>query len=90
LQTLNANALKGGVALQISTKDLNYLCDEMSWELLAMKKCHHYAQECQDAQVKSLIDQVGQMHQRHYEMLLSQLQSATGAAKMTASQQPAQ
>ncbi|MGA9173439.1 MAG: hypothetical protein WBZ33_05605 [Thermoactinomyces sp.] len=64
--------------MQISDKDLHYLTDEMSWELLAMKKCHHYAGLCQDPAVQSLINQIGQMHQRHYEMLLSQIQSSTG------------
>ncbi|KFZ41023.1 MULTISPECIES: spore coat protein [Thermoactinomyces] len=63
--------------MQISTKDLSYLSDEMSWELLAMKKCNHFAQECQDEQVRQLLHQVGQMHQNHYEMLLNQLQQAT-------------
>lgn len=63
----------------ISTKDLNYLSDELSWELLAMKKCHHYAGECQDPQIQQLINQTGQMHQQHYETLLTQLQSAAGA-----------
>lgn len=29
--------------MPLTTKDLNYLKDEMSWELLAFKKCHHYA-----------------------------------------------
>ncbi|MBA4542115.1 hypothetical protein I8U17_12050 [Thermoactinomyces sp. CICC 10521] len=66
--------------VQLSDKDLHYLTDEMSWELLAMKKCNHYAGLCQDASVQSLINQIGQMHQRHYEMLLSQIQSSTGAA----------
>jgi hypothetical protein len=40
-----------------------------------MKKCHHYAQESQDPQVRQLIDRVGRIHQQHYETLLSQLQS---------------
>ncbi|MFC4076101.1 hypothetical protein [Salinithrix halophila] len=59
--------------MQLTTKDLNYLKDELSWQLLAFKKCHHYAQECQDTEVKQLIDQVGQMHQRHYQQILNHL-----------------
>jgi hypothetical protein len=66
--------------MQISGKDLHYLTDAMSWELLAMKKCHHYAREVQDPEVLSLINHIGQMHQRHYETLLSQLQAGAGAA----------
>ncbi|MBA4602767.1 hypothetical protein [Thermoactinomyces mirandus] len=66
--------------MQISSKDLSYLTDEMSWELLAMKKCYHFANECQDPSVSQLINRIGQMHQRHYEMLLNHLQPATGSA----------
>ncbi|TCS96924.1 hypothetical protein [Hazenella coriacea] len=63
--------------MQLSSKDLLYLTDEMSWELLAMKKCHHFAQECQDPQIAQIINQMGAMHQRHYETLLSQVQTAS-------------
>lgn len=54
----------------ITDKDLNYLTDAMSWTLLAMKKCAHFAQECEDQQVQQAIDEAGRMHQRHYNMLL--------------------
>lgn len=60
----------GGQYSQLSTKDFNYLKDHMSWELLAAKKCAHFAQECQDKQVAELINQVGMMHERHYNTLL--------------------
>jgi hypothetical protein len=65
--------------VQLSDKDLHYFSDELSWELLAMKKCSHYAQECQDPQVAQLIDRIGRMHQAHYQTLLSALQSASSA-----------
>lgn len=55
---------------QLSTKDFNYLKDHMSWELLAAKKCAHFAGECQDPQIAQLINQVGQMHERHFNTLL--------------------
>jgi hypothetical protein len=55
---------------QLSTKDFLYLNDALSWELLAAKKCYHFANECQDQQIASLIHQVGQMHERHYNTLL--------------------
>ncbi|WP_232463328.1 hypothetical protein [Tumebacillus avium] len=60
----------GGQYSQLSTKDFNYIKDHMSWELLAMKKCAHYASECEDPQVAQLISQIGEMHQRHYTTLL--------------------
>ncbi|MCF8012067.1 MAG: hypothetical protein K9L17_03750 [Clostridiales bacterium] len=54
----------------VSTKDSFYLRDTMSWELLAMKKCNQFAQECMDSQLQHAINTVGQLHQKHYEMLL--------------------
>lgn len=59
----------------ITTKDSQYLKDQLSWELLAMKKCHHFAQECTDPGTRQLIDKAGQMHQRHYTLLLKHLQN---------------
>lgn len=55
---------------QLSTKDFNYLKDHMSWELLAAKKCFHYAQEAENPQVADLLNQVGRMHERHFDTLL--------------------
>lgn len=58
---------------EITTKDLAYLKDAMSWELLAMKKCNHFAQECQNNEIKSAINRTGKLHKRHYKILLSHL-----------------
>jgi hypothetical protein len=57
----------------VSTKDSMYLTDMMSWNLLAMKKAHFFAQQCQDPEIKTIIDQCGQMHQRHYQQILNHL-----------------
>lgn len=57
----------------ISTKDSQYLKDQMSWLLLAAKKCAHFAKEAQDPAVKQAMEQIGQMHQRHYTQLLGHL-----------------
>ncbi len=57
----------------VSTKDSLYLTDMMSWNLLAAKKAHFYASQCQDQQLKAEAEKVGQMHQRHYEKLLGHL-----------------
>lgn len=59
----------------ITTKDYLYLKDQLSWELIAMKKCHHFAQECMDVEIRQAIDKAGQMHLRHYQMLLTHLQN---------------
>ncbi|WP_166243292.1 hypothetical protein [Paenibacillus turpanensis] len=59
----------------ITTKDYLYLKDQLSWELIAMKKCRHFAAECMDTEIRDAIDKAGQMHQRHYELLLKHLQN---------------
>lgn len=58
----------------ITTKDLNYLKDQLSWHLDAMKKCAHFAQEATIPQIKQALDQAGRMHQRHYQTLLQHCQ----------------
>ncbi|MEI5907875.1 hypothetical protein WAK64_12500 [Bacillus spongiae] len=57
----------------ITTKDALYLNDMLSWNLLAMKKSHFLAEHCQDAELKAELDKCGQMHQRHYEQILTHL-----------------
>lgn len=37
----------------VTVKDSLYLTDMLSWNLLAMKKAHFYAQQCQDANASS-------------------------------------
>ena len=59
----------------ISTKDAMYLTDSLSWNLLASKKAHFYANHCQDPELKAEFERCGQMHQRHYEKILSHLNS---------------
>nr|WP_295972599.1 hypothetical protein [uncultured Bacillus sp.] len=66
----------------ISTKDALYLTDMLSWNLLAMKKAHYYAQQVQDQELINAFNACGQMHQHHYERILTHLdnqnQSSTG------------
>ncbi|MBU8880831.1 hypothetical protein BGM26_17910 [Bacillus sp. FJAT-29790] len=66
----------------ISTKDSMYLTDMLSWNLLAVKKAHFYAQQCQCQELKAEFERCGQMHQRHYDQILTHLnpqnQSFTG------------
>lgn len=57
----------------ITTKDLSYLKDAMSWELVAMKKCNKFAQQVNDEKIKKALNESGKMHQRHYKTLLKHL-----------------
>lgn len=58
----------------LSDKELHYVKDFLSWELLAVKKCNDAAGECQDAQISQLIRETGKKHQQHYDQLLTYLQ----------------
>lgn len=58
----------------ITTKDLLYLKDAMSWELDAFKKFHFFAEHAVNPQIKQALDKAGKMHQQHYQKLLTHLQ----------------
>ncbi|MDF2722912.1 MAG: hypothetical protein K0Q59_2587 [Paenibacillus sp.] len=57
----------------LSDKELLYVKDYLSWELLAIKKCKEAADSCTDPQIRQLINQTGQKHINHYESILSEL-----------------
>ncbi|WP_138418491.1 hypothetical protein [Aquibacillus sediminis] len=58
---------------QVSSKDLLYLTDMLSWNLNATKKAHFFAQQCTIPEVKNALEQACQMHQKHYNMILQHL-----------------
>jgi len=62
-----------------STKDHLYLQDALSWEMTAMKMIHHGARNCTDPEIRDYLDRAGQMHQMHYQILLSHLNPANTA-----------
>lgn len=76
----------------ITTKDLLYLKDALSWELTAFKKFHFFAQQATNPQIKQALDKAGQMHQRHYQKLLTHLQvdNYTAMANLPSPQQTQQ
>ncbi|MDC3411997.1 hypothetical protein NC797_02200 [Aquibacillus sp. 3ASR75-11] len=57
----------------VSSKDLLYLTDMLSWNLNAIKKAHFYAEQCTIPEIKTALEQVCQMHQNHYNTLLQHL-----------------
>ena len=69
------NGIMAQPPTMISSKDLLYLTDMMSWNLIAAKKAHAFAAECQIPEIKQAIEKAGQMHQKHYQTLLNYTQS---------------
>ncbi len=57
--------------MQISTKEVNYLKDHLSWELLAAKKCFHHANEIPDQNMQNFFNDIGQVHQENFVSLLN-------------------
>jgi len=62
-----------------STKDHLYLKDALSWQLTAMKMLRHGADNCNDPESRKFLHRAGQMHQQHYQVLLSHLNPANVA-----------
>ncbi len=54
----------------ISTKDLSYIKDMLSWNLVMAKKSKEYLKLVSDKDVKELLKRVNEVHRSHYEMLL--------------------
>jgi len=57
----------------LSDKELLYIKDYLSWELLAVKKCKVAADSCTDPQIRQMIEQTGQRHIARYESILAEL-----------------
>ena len=53
----------------ISTKDLSYIKDMLSWNLVMAKKSKEYLKLVGDKDVKELLKKVNEVHKSHYEML---------------------
>lgn len=74
----------------ITTKDLLYLKDAMSWELDAFKKLHFFATQATNPQIRTALDKAGKMHQQHYQKLLTHLQVDNNTAMANLQQQTQQ
>jgi hypothetical protein len=61
------------VPKMISTKDLDYIKDMLSWNHIASKKAFHYLEHVQDEQVRNVLTEVTNMHTKHYKHILDLL-----------------
>lgn len=67
----------------ITVKDLNYVRDMLSWNLLGMKKAHFMATQCQDPEVKATLEKACQMHESHYKKIIGHISSQQSAMNQT-------
>lgn len=83
-QNMNFQGQQQGIMQQppsvVSSKDALYLTDMLSWNLLTMKKSHFFAQQCQDPELKAEIEKCCHMHEKHYQTILSHLNSPQNQA----------
>lgn len=66
----------------VTTKDHMYINDMLSWNLLAMKKAHSFAQQCTDPQITQALEQAGKMHYAHYQTILNHLNQQNQSQQM--------
>ncbi|MCM3718717.1 hypothetical protein [Fictibacillus phosphorivorans] len=69
----------------ITGKDLNYVRDMLSWNLLGMKKAHFMASQCQDPEVKMTLEKVCRMHESHYQKIIGHISPQQSAMNQTQS-----
>jgi len=65
----------------ISSKELNYVKDFLSWELLATKKCNDHANQETDQNSRQILMASAQMHQQNYTDLLNYVQHLQGGGQ---------
>lgn len=59
----------------LSTKELNYIKDFLTWELLMAKKCKQYADQETTPGFGEIFTQAAQLHQQNYLNLVSYLEN---------------
>lgn len=55
----------------VSTKEVNYVKDVLSWELLSSKKCFQYAHQESNSTRQKLFFDTANMHQQNYLSVLN-------------------
>ncbi|MBD8071480.1 hypothetical protein F7888_21400 [Bacillus sp. PS06] len=71
----------------LSSKDLLYLTDMMSWNLLALKKAHFYESQCEISEISQAMKQACEMHERHYRTILGHLDASKQPSQSQQQQQ---
>lgn len=55
----------------LSTKEVNYIKDVLSWELLSAKKCYQYANQETDQARQKIFYDTAALHQQNYLNVLN-------------------
>jgi len=57
----------------LSSKELGALEDQLSQEVMLIKKYRAYSNLCTDPTLKTVCDQVADKHQKHFDTLMTHL-----------------
>ncbi len=57
----------------ITAKELEALEDQLNTEQMLVKKCHTYAGQCTDPQLRAKCEQMAARHQDHFNRLMTHL-----------------
>lgn len=60
--------------MNLSSKELNYVKDMLSWELLTAKKCYQYGHQEQTPNRKEVFFNSARVHKQNYLRLLNYLE----------------
>ena len=61
----------------ISAKELSYLNDFLSWELLSAKKCYQYANQETNSAHQQVFFDAAHVHQQNYSNILNYVEQAS-------------
>ena len=59
---INTSPLSGSEESMLTSKNLTILEDQLNYEALCSRKFEHYANICQDADLKNVCEKAAQMH----------------------------
>ncbi|MBO8141179.1 MAG: hypothetical protein H0Z37_03225 [Firmicutes bacterium] len=72
--------------MAFTQREFLFLDDLLHAEELQVKKLRAYAQQCQDPQLKQMLQSMAQRHEHHFNTLLQQLNRQGTAPPMAAAQ----
>jgi len=67
----------------ISSKEATRIEESLHVSEMLVKKCNAMAAQCTDPDCRRLMQDLGNMHRRHYDMLLRRVNAAAGAVGTT-------
>ena len=72
-QTQQAQQTQQGQMTPLTEKDLSYMKDLMSWELLTAKKAYQYAHQTLEPECRQTLFQVAEQHQKNVDAIMQHL-----------------